>query len=208
MMKLTDQQKKWIWIAAAVLITIHFGSRYLAMIHPVQEHAAVAKPSPLHYASPPPAVLPQTAPTPPSPAAIDPTQYLGVWVGSALMPDDEQETCKIRLELVRNANDSQKLTGYESKSCIPTPILQGGRVRKESIPQLIRETRPIEAVLTGSVEDGEIVFQVDKTISTSASRCGALRSFSLTPFGRAGVTAEWQEGSCPANEMNLTKARG
>ena len=209
-MKLTDKQKKWAWIVAAVLLAIHFGPRYLTMIMPAHEHAA-AKPSPSHPAPAPsaPAVLPQTAPPSPAPLGLDPAQYLGVWVGSALMPDEAQETCKIRLELDRNATDPKKLTGYESKSCVPTPLLQGGRVTKESIPQLIRDTRPIEAVLTGSVQDGDIVFQVDKTIGTPPpGSCGALKSFSLTPFGREGVTAQWQEGQCQAYEMNLTKARG
>jgi hypothetical protein len=207
-MKLTDTQKKWAWIAAAVLVAVHFGPRYLTMILPAHEQV-VAKPSPLRPAPIAPAVPPQPAPAPTTVSGLDPTQYLGVWVGSALMPDAAQETCKIRLELARNASDPQKLTGYESKSCIPTPILQGGGVRKESIPQLIRETRPIEAVLTGSVKDGEIVFQVDKTIGTPATgSCGALRSFSLIPFGREGLTAQWQEGQCQANEMNLTKGRG
>jgi len=211
-MTIKNAQRRFFLIAAVVIVVIYFGPGIVATLIRASargSESGIAKPSPVRLAPVPPAVPPPTAQPSPAPLGLDPTQYVGVWVGSALMPDAAQETCKIRLELARNATDPQKLTGYESKSCVPTPILQGGRITKESIPQLIRDTRPIEAVLTGSVQDGEIVFQVDKTIGTPPpGSCGALKSFTLTPFGREGVTAQWQEGQCQAYEMNLTKARG
>jgi hypothetical protein len=211
-MTIKNAQRRFFLIAAVVIVVIYFGPGIVATLIRASARGSeggMAKPSPSHPLPVAPAVLPQTAPPSPASSGLDPAQYLGVWIGSALMPDAAQETCKIRLELARNATDPQKLTGYESKSCVPTPILQGGRVTRESIPDLIRQTRPIEAVLTGSVQDGEIVFQVDKTIGTPPpGSCGALKSFSLTPFGREGVTAQWQEGQCQAYEMNLTKARG
>jgi hypothetical protein len=115
------------------------------------------------------------------------------------MPDAAQETCKIRLELARNATDPQKLTGYESKSCVPTPILQGGRVTRESIPQLIRDTRPIEAVLTGSVQNGDIVFQVDKTIGTPPTgSCGALQIVFTDAVRKRGTDGPVAGGPMPA----------
>jgi hypothetical protein len=204
-MKLTDKQKKWAWIVAAVLLAVHFGPRYLGMILPAHDHAA-AKPSPLRptpVAPPAPALLPQAAP--PSPEAAAEGKYPGIWAGNALMPD--QNRCSIKLEIRLSDDLPRKLKGYESESCLPVQPLAGGRLNKGSVADIIRETAPVSAVMTGTPWQGGLTFSIDQTIG-STGPC-PLTGFSITDFGQGQVIAQLQEGVCgPGNKMVLKKVRG
>jgi len=198
MKPLTDKQKKYLWIVAAVLAVIHFGPRYITGFLPARSRTAQTRPSPIRLAPVPP---PPTDPAP-SPEAAREAQYLGVWAGHSLMPD--QTTCSISLRLVKSAEDPSKITGYESKQCMPTAALQGGRIAKESIPELIRTTAPVSAVLTGVTNKDGITFTVDKTLGEQPGDCG-LSGFSVTGFGPGQLQAQWQEGKCDSGQMLLLK---
>jgi hypothetical protein len=201
MKPLTNQQKKWAWIAGVILLTVHFAPNGINAVH----HA---------FSSPPPAVLPkpspaQVAPAPPPPPpsreVIAAGKYGGIWVGDALMPD--QNRCSIRLEIRLSDEVPRKLKGYESKSCVPLLPLAGGRIGRGSIADVIRATSPVSAVMTGTAQESGIRFTVDQNIGTPGDGC-TLSGFTITDFGLGQVQAEWQEGTCPSGRMLLRKVRG
>jgi hypothetical protein len=209
MQPLTDKQKKGLWIIAGVLVFIHF---FLPGIVNTVRHAftpnapaVVQKPSPAHAAPvPPPA-------PPPSPEVIAAAKYGGVWAGDELMPD--QNRCGLRLEIRLSDDVPKKLKGYESKTCIPVQPLAGGTgARGKRIGDLIRDTSPVSAVMTGTPTEEGITFTVDSVIGTPYDGC-SLTSMTITDFGQGQVQAQWQSQSlpqtpCPDNKMLLRKARG
>lgn len=202
-MNLTEKQKKLAWIAGVALLGIHFTPNLInAVKHAVSSNApaVLQKPTPVHIAPVPP-----PTPTPPPPEVAAATKYGGIWVGNALMPD--QNRCNIRLEIRLSDDLPKKLKGYESKSCVPMQPFAGGKPRKESIGDFLRDTSPVSAVMTGTAQEGGIRFTVDQTIGTPGDGC-ALSGFTITDFGQGQVMAQWQEGTCPAGKMVLTKARG
>jgi hypothetical protein len=209
MKALTDKQKKIIWIVAAILIAVHFAPGFIAQLRqlrfPWQDQPAPAvlqKPSAGRVTP-----APQPPPPPPSPEAVAATKYGGIWTGHALIAET-QDTCQIKIEIVPSDTHPGKLTGYESKSCFPTPVLKGGKIARDSIADLIRMTSPVSAVLTGTAApDGGLTFTVDKTMGTQPGAC-ELTSFTITPFGQGQVQAQWQEGTCSSGQMQLTKAKG
>lgn len=200
MKPLTNQQKKWAWIAGAILLTVHFAPNVInAMHHAFSSTPAVLpKPSPAQVAPAPP-------PPPPSREVIAAGKYGGIWVGDALMPD--QNRCSIRLEIRLSDEVPKKLKGYESKSCVPLFPLAGGRIGRGSIADVIRATSPVSAVMTGTAQESGIRFTVDQNIGTPGDGC-TLSGFTITDFGLGQVQAEWQESTCSSARMLLRKVRG
>jgi len=197
MKPLTDKQKKIAWVVAAVLAIVHFGPRYVAGLLPT--HAAVAKPSPVR---PMPVRAAPVTPAAPSLAEAEEAQYLGVWAGQSLMED--RSTCRISLRVVKSTDDPTKVTGYETKVCMPTAALQGGRIAKESIPQLIRAASPVSSVLSGTPGKDGLTFSVDRVVGTQPGAC-PLTNFALVGFGPGQLQAQWQEGKCDSGQMLLIK---
>jgi hypothetical protein len=74
MKPLTDQQKKWAWIAGAILLTAHFAPNFINSVHHASSSPAPAvlhKPSPARVAPAPP-------PPPPSREVIAAGKYGGI----------------------------------------------------------------------------------------------------------------------------------
>jgi hypothetical protein len=204
-MKLTDKHKKWIWLGAGALAAIHFGPSLVTNVVSAfsPPPAVYQKPSPARPAPVAPAVLPPAAP--PSPEAAAEGKYPGIWAGNALMPD--QNRCSIKLEIRLSDDLPKRLKGYESESCLPVQPLAGGKLNKGSVADIIRETAPVSAVMTGTPWEGGLTFSIDQTIG-STGPC-PLTGFSLTDFGEGQVIAQLQEGVCgPGNKMVLKKIRG
>jgi hypothetical protein len=199
-MTLNDKQKKGLMIAGLALVLVHFAPRFFHMFNPLAGHAATAKPSPVRYA---PAPQPPPPPTPPSPEAIALARYGGVWGGDGMI---DQNRCTVRLEIRLNDDLPKKLKGYESKSCVPLQPFAGGKLRPGSVAEVMRDTAPVSAVMTGTTQEGGMKFMVDQVIGSS-DKCN-LTAYSITDFGQGLVMAQWQEGTCPAGKMILRKARG
>jgi len=127
------------------------------------------------------------------------------------MPD--QNRCGIRLEIRLSDDVPKKLKGYESKTCIPVQPMAGGKgVRGQNIGDLIRETSPVSAVMTGTPIGEGIKFTVDSLIGTPYDGCN-LTGITIIDFGQGQVQAQWQSQSsskapCPDNRMLLRKGRG
>ena len=198
MQKLTDKQKKAGWIIAAVLLMVHFAPTFLTIVRQQFSHRAPARAVPVR---PPAAALPGPVVAPALPVT---TEFLGIWTGSALTPT--LETCQVRLEMRPAVDKPGFFSGFETRSCVPTGMLVGGRVEKD-VATLIRDASPISAIMTGSVINGDMVFQVEKTVGAQTGPC-QLTGYSASPFGTGQLMAQWQEGSCPGGHMLLTRARG
>lgn len=199
MQKLSDKQKKWTAIVVGILVAIHFAPGF---IHQFSSQARPAKPSPVHAA-------PITAPPPPvvqiSPEVAERAKFLGAWAGNQLMAD--QNRCGISLTLEISPDDPTKIAGHETKTCMPLSPLQGGRLRKGSIPTIIKETQPAYAELTGKLDKGDLAFTIDKVVGTPPGACELTR-FTASPFGPGKILAQWEEGKCGSGHMLLLKTRG
>jgi hypothetical protein len=68
----------------------------------------------------------------------------------------------------------------------------------------LNHMNPDAAILTGTVEKGEIHFKADKTIGTDINNC-AVTELTITPFGASAVAAEWQEGSCTGGSLMMQR---
>ncbi|NYF52449.1 hypothetical protein [Tunturiibacter gelidoferens] len=204
MHQLTEKQKKIALIVGAVLLAIHFAPGFINNLrHAAPAPAVVQKQSAAHVAPAPP-------PPPPSPEIVAAAKYGGIWAGSELMPD--QNRCSIRIE-IRLSDDTKRLKGYESKTCIPTQPFAGGKgIHGQSVADVMRETAPVSAVMTGAPVEGGIRFTVDSLIGTPYDGY-SLIGMTITDFGQGQVQAQWQsqrspQAPCPDNRMLLKKARG
>ncbi|HTV53591.1 MAG TPA: hypothetical protein VMI06_01610 [Terriglobia bacterium] len=202
MKQLTDKQKKAIWIVAGVLLFAHFIlPRVINLFH--DSHPAQAKPSAAHLAPvPPPPAL--------SPEEVAANKYGGIWQGNELMPD--QDRCAIKIEIRLSDDLPRRLKGFESKTCMPVQPLFGGKGARGRVADVIRETAPVSAVLTGTSTSDGIRFTVDSLIGTPYDGCN-LTGMTLTAFGQGKMQAQWQSQSspqtpCPDNRMLLSKVRG
>jgi hypothetical protein len=202
MKPLTPQQKKAGWIIAGILVLVHFApgtinrvrlefrrSKAPVIVRPVQ-------PLPTPVPSPAPVVV-----------TVNPqlqyAKFLGIWMGSELTPD--QYMCNIKLEVRPSDDDMSKVTGFETRSCIPSLLM--ARPKKDSIPEILKAASPLSAMMTGSIIDGDLAFRVDKTVGNAPYGC-PISSYSVSPFGQGQMMAQWQEGTCKSGQMLLHKARG
>lgn len=153
MKSLTDKQKKYLWIAAGVLVFIHFLPRFVNMFHHSAANQTMVRQQPVHAAPPAPAI--------PSPEEIAATKYGGVWQGEAIMPDTNR--CSARLEV--RLSDDKKLKGYLSKNCIPLQALVKTPATRGALNEMLeKHATPDSAVMTGTPQPAGIDFAVNQTI--------------------------------------------
>jgi hypothetical protein len=219
-MNLTDQHRKWLWIAVAAIAVLHFGPRMLSIWwQAVLYHhhaAAIAKPSPAHpmpqaqiLTRLPERPLPAAAPLSASAqgiAADSPfTRFTGTWSGSTLRPNGM--ICKLRFELSQSQEKPGGFTGYTTMSCGPVvPIQAISAAQRAAAARIIDQMRPVSAVLSGSPENGELMFTVDRVIGSAADGC-KLSNFTVTPFGATQIAAQWEEqGGCKGGQMIMQRA--
>jgi len=201
MKQLTDQQKKYLWIAAAVLVFIHFLPRFINMFHPSAGHAATAKQSAAHYAPAPPPPTP-----PPAPEILAANKYGGMWAGDTLQPDGDR--CAVHLEIRLNDDLPKKLKGYSSIRCMPLQILVRGPISRGQANETVSDyAQPATAVMTATPQGSGLTFTIDQPASPASNGC-TITGFSFVDFGQGQVMADWQEGTCKPGRMLLRKAKG
>jgi hypothetical protein len=201
MKPLTPQQKKAGWIIAGILVSVHFAPGIINSVRQEFHHAkapAIVKPDARIFA---PAPSPAPVPAPVNPQ-LQYVRFVGIWMGSELTPD--QYMCNIKLEVRPSDEDISKVTGFETRSCIPSLLLHA---KPKSVEEVLKAASPLSATMTGSLNDGDLTFRVDKTMGTPLGGC-SLSSYSVSPFGEGQVMAQWQEGSCKSGQMLLHKTRG
>jgi hypothetical protein len=162
MKPLTQKQIKTVWIVAAVLVIIHFTPRFIQTVRQQFSHAPVpARPA---MAIPPP----RPVPVPVNAQGLSPevqTHFLGAWEGSQYTANNDQ--CKVHLELRPSPDQPGSISGYETRSCFNIPQFMSGKAPQGGLAAAMKEYSPVATVLTGKFADGEITFNVEKTIGSS-----------------------------------------
>jgi hypothetical protein len=197
-------QKKFLIAAVVAIAVFHFAPSFInsssrAAFIRQQQAAQAARQTAARPASPLPASDAASADT----AAIHgiPTQFdslTGIWQGAGPLPG--QDMCSLRLELRKSPTDPGRFAGFPILACRPvmTPFTRPSPAQLQNT--LSAWMTPMTAVLSGAPQNGVIQFTVDKAIGKTPSGC-AMTSFTVTPFGSDMISAEWQEGQCPAGDQ-------
>jgi hypothetical protein len=193
-MKLTDQQRKGLWIGGIVLVLIHFAPDLLRALHqPTQQ----PKPSAARTIAPAPAV----PPIPP----IDPQFAIlqGHWMGTYLKP---KYICDTKLELKANPVAPEPFTGYTTMSCHPTDINAAIRPGKPVnwIETMIKAQTPASAIYTGRIEGPSIQLHLTQSIGKQEVGCQPT-AYTLTPFGDSQLAAKWDEKPCEEGQVVMKR---
>ena len=199
-MQLTDKQRKYAWIGAAVLGVIYLGP---SVIHSIRQavttneaaHAAVSKPSPIHVAPQPP-----TAITPK--ASIDPARkFLGSWQGGADLP--ERGHCVMTLQVKRDADRLDVFDGYETVSCLQS-LGMGTQKQTDAnrYRDVINARTPTEVIMSGPIANSSIDFHIDQLIGIPVNGC-KITAYSAVPFGDGAIAVQWKNAPCPDGNMVL-----
>jgi hypothetical protein len=203
MKPLTEKQKKYLWIAAGVLVVIHFAPGILLRARSAFAHPAptvIQKPSPVYLA-------PQAPPAPPAPEIAALAKYGGVWAGETVTLD--MSRCSLKLEIRLSDELPKKLKGYVSKSCVPLQdIMHRGPITNGVVKNMIDESAPATVIMTGTPAENGITFTTEQAVDVDVSGC-SLSALSITEFGQGQVAASWQESKpdipCPPGKMMLKK---
>src|SRR5882724_3491266 len=199
MKQLTDKQKKALWIAAGVLVLIHYAPTILNTIR--QQSAAYryahSKPSPGIPAPDRASSTPTPPPAPPAPSVPPDVAQLsalvGIWGGS--MPVPNVGICEIRLEL-KPGTEKPGFTGYSTMSCTNVQRFRPGqKSNSQNANAALLDATPVSAILSGEILKGSIELNQDKAIGANHAGCNIVW-VSLTPFSEQ-MAMNWQEG--PAN---------
>jgi hypothetical protein len=205
-MKLTDKQKKLIWIAVAVLAVLHFAPRFLLMTHQmmVTNRNVQQKPPAGRPAMPTPLAA---QPKPGTDANGNPLPDLrfvrltGDWMGGGILPN--RGVCRMGFEL-RLLPGTTGYTGYSTLTCGPSlPFSGKPQTRENQTASALAQMTPISTILSGQVQDKSIVFHVDQQIGTSPDGC-PITGFSATPFGEQ-IAVSWQAGNCQGGNMIMQR---
>jgi hypothetical protein len=208
MQPLTDKQKKAAWIIAGILVLIHF---LPGMVHSIKQtvamrqHAAAVTTSP--YVAAPMPVRP-AVPDPAMTAALSPeiqAKFTGVFEGGLFLPNNDQ--CRVHLEIRPSPDKPGFISGYETRSCFNVSQFVAGTPQTRNIAEAMKDASPVSTVMTGSPDEGDISFQVDKTIGSSPFVCPMV-NYRTSVFGAKSIVAQWRAVDCPAGSVVLTRVGG
>jgi hypothetical protein len=129
-------------------------------------------------------------------------RLLGVWEGAGMVTGSG---CNVKLELRRKEGDTAHIAGFPVINCLP---MTAPNPRDRNAPlQMLSRLSPLSAILTGTTVNGALQFTVDKALGKTAEGCG-ITSFTVTPFGEAQISVEWQDAPCQGGQLLLKKGRG
>jgi hypothetical protein len=199
-MQLTDKQRKFAWIGAAVLGVIYLGPRVIQSIRQADSathaaHAAVSKPSPIRIA-------PESSIVVTPKTAIDPARkFLGSWQGGADLP--ERGRCIMSLQVKRDADRNDVFDGYETVSCIPSLGLGTQRTTDANRARdLINARTPTSIIMSGPITNSSIDFHIDQLIGIPVNGC-KITAYSAVPFGDGAIAVQWKNAPCPDGNLVL-----
>jgi hypothetical protein len=203
-MKLTDTQRKWLWIAGIALVVLHFAPRFIATIRQAANPPAPPKPSAAHVAQVEPAVV-----IVPPVITVDPqiTNAMGIWLGQTVRPD-QATSCLLRLELKPTPLKPGDYTGYSTMSCGPTLALIGQRISQSGEAKaILTQMMPVSTILTGPAMNGALQLHASQTIGAPHDGC-TVTDLTLTPFGDNNISVKWLESpeTCHGGDMLLRRS--
>ena len=186
---MTEKQKRFV-LGCALLLFVWFGLRFIVgRIHNAQVREEQARRALQHQQQ-----RPKAAPTPPDPRIVASKQFdplIGSWQNTQPVPG--WGACTMKFELRRKPDQPGAFLGYPTLACIPaqprSAIIHGVVLRS-----------PLAAILTGTPQDGSLVFTLDKTVTTEINGC-IFTAFSITPFGKDQIAMQWQEGQCAEGQQ-------
>jgi hypothetical protein len=201
-MQLTDKQRKYTWIGAAVLGIIYFGPALLTGVRHLASSGnastAIAKPSAARVALPSPVNT-----TPIAPPVVDPlaTRLVGNWQALGDLP--ARGFCALSLQVKRDPIQQGIYQGYSTISCMPSLATVGARPTTANRALDVANMRtPTSTIMSGPLLDGSIQFHIDRLIGIPVNGC-KITGFSLTPFADGAVAAQWQNAPCPEGNLIL-----
>lgn len=218
--------RKVLWLAGIVLGVLYFAPNIMNMLHRAAFASAAtagspAKPSPVlpspaaGVAAPQPAVttVATGAATPEETAAAMP-KFVGVWDGGTNLV--KRGTCMLHIEVQASEDKGKPFTGYSSISCAPSimQLMSQAQERKKNpagaVDDLIKATAPVSTILGGTLKNGAVTLDVQKTIGLSQVDNGCpVTSITLTPFA-ADMAAEWKEtgqDACQGGQLIMKRTR-
>jgi hypothetical protein len=194
MKKLTDKQRKALWLVVAVLVASYLfkSAANYARIQAYRRQAyqawLQAQKKKQEDQTKGNTVGGENAPAP--------VEHLaGLWTGRYAPTSG---ICDIRVEL--KEGEPGKYIAYSWFSCIGNAVLMGDL--RNGIPGL----NPDTAILSGTMEKNAIRFHVDQTMGADAQGC-VITALTVVYFGTGGISAEWQKGTCGGGHALLAKQR-
>ena len=207
-MQLTKEQKKFAWIAAAVVAVIYVAPRVLLTVRQAvaagrhsAAYAAHEKPSPARPANTPAkaAIVPQANPNADGAAS----RLIGHWLGEGLLT---RGFCRLSLELKHGDGLPSSYKGYSTISCGPSLPFNGKKPTAENrAASLINQMAPSSTILSGSLVNGSIEFDVDQDIGGNPDAPCPVTHFTVTPFGDNNIAVVWKAGTCAGGNMILKR---
>jgi hypothetical protein len=200
---MNTSNRKWTWVAGVIAAVLYFGPQAVesfrqAALYRQRSQAMNARPENARIAVPASVQAQPTAVSTPTPASVNPAanSIVGIWQGQQVQAN--HEVCQLALE-VRESTVGL-LTGFAKLTCWPLVPNVAGQRRGNQVTNVVRSLSPAPAVLTGRMQNGTAVFDVEKTFGATVEGC-ALTGFSVTPFGTDQIAAEWQNGDCGKGQM-------
>ena len=195
-MQPNDKQKRFLFIVIGILAILYFAPRIIGMYqqHRALEAFAHRKPSAAIIAAP----IATTAPAAVATSTIPPVA-MGRYAGAGVVIPRQ---CKVDLEVRPAQGDAY--AGYLTVMCFVPPHLTGGKPPfKNPILEAASQMTPASAIMTGTVENGDLVFTVDRTIGKLGDGCSLTGTFKVSTFGMGKVLVQWQEGECEGGQLLL-----
>jgi hypothetical protein len=137
-----------------------------------------------------------------APKAPKPVTYTGVWHGRTAV--EGRGLCTLRIEI--NETEPSRYQGNSRIACVSVAPLRSPKERLNKSAAFMDRMNPEAATISGAMEKGTIALHIDKTIGADSKGCAAT-SFTLTPFGKNQLAAEWREDTCQGGHVILQKAR-
>jgi hypothetical protein len=208
-MQITSNQRKLIWIVAAILGLCYFAPSLIQRVQyaVAAEQPEGIKPSPAHIATTPPA---PTVPPPSTDAAALQASATAAqfdkladdWLGSALLPGG---LCRLGLQIRKAPDKPENYKGFSTISCNTALKVTDHPATPENRAKMaIASMTPTSTIMTGTIKNGQIVFAVDQAIGTPPDGCGPITSFTVSPFADQ-IAAVWQQGDCKSEQMVLNR---
>jgi len=208
-MPLTKQQKKFAWIAAGIFAVIYVAPRVLLTVRQAigvgrhnAAYAAHGKPSAAHPVN----AAPNSTTGPQAIASSDAafSRLMGSWLGQGLLA--ARGFCRLALELKRGDGLPGSYKGYSTISCGPSLPFNGKKPTAENrAASLINQMTPTSTILSGSVVNGAIEFDVDQDLGGNPDAPCPVTHFTVHPFGDNNIAVAWKAGTCAGGTMVLTR---
>jgi hypothetical protein len=205
-MQITNNQRKLIWVVAAILGLCYFAPSLIQRVQyaVAAEQPEITKPSPAHpqLPPPPPPPAPDPATLQASATAAQFDKLADDWLGSALLPGG---LCRLGLQIRKAPDTPENYKGFSTISCnTALKVMEHPGTPENRAKNAIASMVQTSTIMTGTIKNGQIVFAVDQAIGIPADGCGPITSFTVSPFADQ-IAAVWQQGDCKSQQMVLNR---